>query len=458
MPDIKYVCLSDMHLGAQNSLLSNLTTDCSDTDPRVASPVLVQLVECLKSLIAQNENAEKPILILNGDILELALTTDNEAAMVFERFIEQIYPAQGERLFQKIIYLPGNHDHHLWESARETQYVRYISRNEKQKEPGSLLDIPWHTTKMFYPDPNPVPATFLNGIIQRYPHLSQEEIITIYPNLALLTEDSSRCAIFSHGHFTESMYMLMSDLRALMFPAERPPESIYDIESQNFAWIDFFWSTMGRSGEVGRDVELVYDKLQNEAALKQIVGNIADGLAKKYDLPGWGDWAEKKMIKAILDFLLFKIAHVERAEPEVLLSDATRQGLVNYMEGPVLSQISQERSSNIPPRLTFIFGHTHKPFEEDMDFDGFHPGTRVYNSGGWVVDTKDCQPLHGGAVILLDENLDSTSLRMYNEAKSEEEYVVRVEASTHTDAPPNPFHERIASLVDATKNPWKLFS
>src|SRR5258708_653003 len=152
MPDIKYVCLSDMHLGAENSLLSNLTDDAKDTDPTVASPVLIQLVECLKSLIQQNENADQPTLILNGDILELALTTENEAAMVFERFIELIFPAQGERVFKEIIFIPGNHDHHLWETAREAQYVNYISRNDSQG-PGTELKIPWHTTKMFKPEP-----------------------------------------------------------------------------------------------------------------------------------------------------------------------------------------------------------------------------------------------------------------------------------------------------------------
>src|SRR5690242_1099072 len=98
MPDIRYVCLSDMHLGAQNSLLTPLTPDSAttDTDLRVASPVMVQLVECLKHLILQNETTRKPTLILNGDILELALTSDNFAAMTFERFVEQIFPANGE--------------------------------------------------------------------------------------------------------------------------------------------------------------------------------------------------------------------------------------------------------------------------------------------------------------------------------------------------------------------------
>lgn len=140
--EIQYVCLSDMHLGEEDSLLTNLKTASTEVDPFQPSPVMIQLVECIKALL--KGQSAKPTLVLNGDILEMALTTDNQAAMVFERFVELIMPDGGE-LFDRVIYIPGNHDHHLWESARETQYVNFIA----QIAPGSPLDIPWHTTNLF---------------------------------------------------------------------------------------------------------------------------------------------------------------------------------------------------------------------------------------------------------------------------------------------------------------------
>lgn len=456
MADIKYVCLSDMHLGAENSLLSNLTNDSKDTDPRVASPVLVQLVECLKNLILQNESTEKPTLILNGDILELALTTDNEAAMVFERFIELILPAQGERLFKKIVFIPGNHDHHLWEAAREAQYVNFISDKDTKQSPGSLLEIPWHTTRMFNPVPR-VPATFLEGIVRRYPHLSTEKIDTVYPNFGLISDDYSRCVIFSHGHFIESMYMLMSELRGLMFSHSKLPETIYKIEAENFAWIDFFWSTMGRSGDVGSDMEIVYDTLQDDKALGKLVDNLVDGLDARYDLPGF-DPATNRILKWLAQVALKAVRDRERCRPEEDLSPAAEAGLKKYLEGAILDQVTQERGGNIPPHATFVFGHTHKPLQWDETYVGFHPGMRVYNSGGWVVDTTKCAPTHGGAVILVDENYDTTSLWMYTEHKTAAEYQVTVHTATHPGAPENPFYQRISGLVNADQNPWKLFS
>jgi hypothetical protein len=55
------------------------------------------------------------------------------------------------------------------------------------------------------------------------------------------------------------MYLLMSRLRTMIFPDREPLRHVWDIEGEDFAWIDFFWSTMGRSGEVGKDVERLYE-------------------------------------------------------------------------------------------------------------------------------------------------------------------------------------------------------
>lgn len=106
-----------------------------------------------------------------------------------------------------------------------------------------------------------------------------------------------------------------------------------------------------------------------------------------------------------------------------------------------------------------MFGHTHQPFQKDMTgFEGYPHWIHVYNTGGWVVDTVNPQPLHGGAVILMDEDLNTTSLRMYNEVSDPAEYSVRVEQATHTGEEENPLHHRILGLVKPAETPWKTFS
>jgi len=456
MPDIRYVCLSDTHFGEEDSLLTNLKTASTDIDFAKPSPVLEQLVACLRNLIEQNEKPQKPILVLNGDILELALSTTNEAAMVFERFMELIMPPGGE-LFQRIIYIPGNHDHHLWETARETQYVDYLSGIKSQ----GLLQKPWHTTNLFTElTERSVPSFFLTRLVRRYDHLKDFTIETIYPNLGLVDEARRKCVIFHHGHFTEPLYTLMTFLRTLIFEGSQPPEAIWDLEEENFAWIDFFWSTMGRSGEAGRSIELIYEKLHDKDQLKKLLHNLAGNLAQRYDLPGWGDWMEAKILKWAFDLIVEKFFGLERAYTNKPLSPDTEKGLWKYMNLYVYNQIQSELAAGKFDKLetTFVFGHTHKPFAEDINFQNFNGWVNVYNTGGWVVETVTPQPLHGGSVILVDENLDAVALRMYNQSEQVSDYQVAVEEAARAGDRKNPLYNRIQKLIKAAQNPWKSFS
>jgi UDP-2,3-diacylglucosamine pyrophosphatase LpxH len=442
-----------MHLGEEDSLLTNLKTSEPKTDPSNPSPVMENLVKCLKTLIEQHNKKIKPSLILNGDILELALSTTNQAAMVFERFIELVMPADG-KLFDKIIYIPGNHDHHLWESARETQYINHMSKIK----PGDELDVPWHTTRMFIEDDSKfVPSYMLTKLIQRYPTLKKEVIHVAYPNFAVLNKKGQKCVIFSHGHYVEWLYQLISTLRTFLFNSDMP-DLIEEIEAENFAWIDFFWSTMGRSGKAGHDIELIYEKLHDEKQLKKLLSNLAKNLAEKYDLPGWGDKMEAKLLEWALHKLASKISGSERKQTDRVLSEDAEKGLWWYMNNPVRNQILGEHNKKMPQDVTFVFGHTHKPFEEDVNFKEYPQWVNVYNTGGWIVETVEPQPLHGGAVVLVDEDLNTTSLRMYNENSDPTRYSVEVREAFHSGQIRNPFHSQITGLVKPDKSPWKEFS
>jgi hypothetical protein len=454
MPDIRYVCFSDMHFGAGNSILTNLLEGSIDTDPTKPSPVLIQLVACLRDLIARNETKVPPSLVLNGDILELALATDNKAAMAFQRFIELIMPENGEPIFDKTIYyIPGNHDHHLWETARETQYAEFISK----KKPADVLPEPWHTTRLF--NPTLLPPTFMSGIIGMYPHLKQSgvTVTTVYPNFGLL-KDGKKCVVFTHGHFSESIYMLMTELMSMFFPKREQPTLIWDIEAENFAWIDFFWSTMGRSGAAGSDVEVIYDKLADETQIQGLVESFLESVLARRHKHHLFDHLEAEKLASILSLFLKNVAASERGDTGGVLTPEGRAGLQSYVGGPLTLQILLENNQTMPEELTVVFGHTHKPFEEDSHFGSAPYWTSVYNSGGWVVDTPTPAPISGGAAILLDEDLNTASLRMYNQSSNANDYKVSVQAAHHDGSPENPLLHRLSSIIDPSQDPWKTFS
>jgi predicted phosphodiesterase len=469
--DIRYVCLSDLHLGAELSLLTSLMPGTSpgspQVDPKQASLVLVELMNCLRYLI--KDQSPKPTLILLGDILELALANDNVAAMVFERFLELAMPAGEEPLFdKKIFYIPGNHDHHLWETDRETQYVS----NYLPTHPQDPLEIPRHITKNIFmelvDDKNKVRSFFLNGLLQRYDNLKTSIIYTAYPNFGLIR--GNRGVIFHHGHFIESIYLLMTTLKNLIFPAQKAlTRTVDDLEAENFAWIDFFWSTLGRSGDWGKDVEIIYDKMQDEKQFRTLVENLATGLAAKAGISSTdlGGWLESKITKKIIDVLVDKLVYPECAQTEERLSVDAEQGLAAYVNGddgngPLRTQIFEDCvywKLKFPEQTTFVFGHTHKPFEIPYKFSGYLGETvPVYNTGGWVVETQKTSPLHGGAVVLLNENLDVASLHLYNEADDPAKYQVKVSEVPQPGQGHSDFFNKLSELVKPDESPWGGFS
>ena len=457
MPDIRYICISDLHLGADNSLLTQLGTGPGEVNPDRPSEVLEALARCLGELVGYNKSPAKPTLILNGDALELALAQDNVALMAFERFLELMFPSNGDALIDsKIIFNPGNHDHHLWETARETQYAEFV-QGKRTTKPGRELPRPWHATNMFNPDL--VDSSLLNAVIGRHANMASQKVHvgTVYPNLCVLNADQSRCVIFSHGHYVESIYMLMTTLGTSVFPKRTVPTRIWDIETENFAWIDFFWSAMGRSGDVGKDIEQIYDMLLVPDARGRLIRKLARAAGHQWfhSAPKLGEWLGLLSVPFISK-LLDRVGGLEKSQrgDDPLTPDA-REGLRTYIEGPLALQIMDEHKQPIQAPAAFVFGHTHKPFSEPIDYTHFPPGMAVYNTGGWVVDTETTEKNHGAAMVVVDEQMNVASVRMYNEAENQKDYRVRVEA-VHDSL--NPLYAQLARIIQCDQDPWRSFS
>jgi hypothetical protein len=455
MSEIRYVCLSDTHFGEEDSILTNLKEGGTGVDPTRPSPVLESLVDCLREIIEKQNPNTRPSLVLAGDILELALCETHEAAMAFLRFVE-LAMKKDQELFDAIVYIPGNHDHHLWETARETQYVNHIRTRESEP-----LEAPWHTTRLL-PDNQriKVPSLFMSRLIQRIPHLRKKEmeVLVHYPNFGIKSPDSRRCVVFTHGHYIEPIYRAMTYLKCVVFPDQKPPATIDGIEAENFAWIDFFWSTMGRSAAVGRGMEDVYEKLQYAKGLSRIVSNLSKELADQFDIPLLWEGAEAKLFQTVFGRILKRAGSRERSDLGSALGSRADKGLRDYLSGPLLAQIRHEVGSLLD-EVTFVFGHTHKSFQMDMQrLDGLPRWVDVYNTGGWVVETTEPEPLHGGAVVLIDEELRATSLRLYHEGGDPADYRVSVEEASHVGERRSTFHQEVVERVNPAADPWRRFS
>ena len=513
---LRFVCMSDLHLGAQNSVLSAIEDDGMTVDKGRTSDVMSRLFAGLRHLAETLAPGEvRPTLVLNGDILEFALATDDTALTVFEQFMDLAFPADEPPIFDdRVLYLPGNHDHHLWETAHERQYARYV-RDLAGADP---LQSPWHVTPMLNPDAS-VEAEVLTAIIRRRPHREQVSVAVVYPNLGFVDPASNQAVVFHHGHFTEPLYRLMSTLQHDLFPKQEPGPHIWDWESDNFAWIDFFWSALGRSGVVGADVGALYTMLQSREALDWLAGNLSTAVTDQYG-PAWAKSVTGPMLRRALTFAIDRAAPLERAHTTEPLSRRTTIGLDEYLAGPLLRQLvleecrrddpgplvprssrppsSRARSGRPPGRrsasgrdgtprrtvrssigpsratapCTFVFGHTHKPFEGVRHVNGWTLPVRVLNTGGWVVDTVEPVPVQGAAIVLVAQDGTAVSLRLYTEqdtgppsAVSVAEPELMPAACPEPGAPrgraspePTPWCQRVRDAVASDEAGWAAFS
>ncbi|HTR94056.1 MAG TPA: metallophosphoesterase [Trebonia sp.] len=456
MTVIRYVILSDLHFGAENSVLTALNerpATPGDTgfsaDPQRPSPLLSGLIDGLRALTRSQDRP--PTLILAGDILDLALSRDEVCAMVFRLFAHLSFDGGRPAFDPHVHYVPGNHDHHEWEITREAQYVSYVCGQPAD----APLAAPWHTTRLQYAEERPAASSaLLTGLARSQAGGSGVEVEVSYPNLALRTSDGRRCLIVSHGHFTESIYSMMSGLRDILYPGQRQvlPSDINRLEEENFAWIDFLWSTLGRSGQVGTDMGLIYADLTSPSDLADLVSNLTAALVARGKGPRWLHPPEQWVLNAILGHVVTQVAATERGTPSVALSTAGQKGLLNYLEGPVRGQLRQEWGS-VPEEVTFVYGHTHKPFVDRRPVAGFPAPVAIANTGGWVVDTAVPAPVQAGVAVLVSENLDTASLQFYRQDAGSGPVPVQLLAPP-AGARPSAWHAELAARIDPTAAPW----
>lgn len=77
------------------------------------------------------------------------------------------------------------------------------------------------------------------------------------------------------------------------------------------------------------------------------------------------------------------------------------------------------------------------------------------NTGGWVIDTIDANPLQGAAAILVDEDLEVASLRLYDQQVDPTGYRVKVASVTDSGSD---LMKRLTALVRPDEGCWAALS
>jgi len=393
---------------------------------------------------------DPPQLVVLGDLFELALSSTNDAAATFAHLIEALRPGSPDAAVSPTIrFLPGNHDHHLWSRARGDCYVDYMAG-----VPRGVALIPEPHATPLVPTPSD-PFTVRDKIVEMMAGRVETAVpVTVeqsYPNLGLVNSTGKRVVVLSHGHFIEPLYRAMSTLEDVFARGPTAPETVHDLEAENGSWIDFFWSSMGDSGDVSGWARGLYESLQSEDAIHAEIRAIRRVISH-----GQGARVRKRLESVVLGGMLLSAVKRsnsrERHVPEVLSTKA-ESGLISYLSGPVASQIAQEIGQ--PDEVLFVFGHTHKPFVRLRHVSGLPSPVPVVNTGGWVVDTPEAQPNKGASVILIDADLNVAVLRCFAQGDGPDPEI-------HVDGPEigatNPLADDLRSRIDPGRDPWRALA
>jgi UDP-2,3-diacylglucosamine pyrophosphatase LpxH len=444
MTSIRWVCISDLHLGALNSLLTNVTDDGEHADGSSASPVLTALCQCLLSLRRPGE--DPPELVVLGDLFELALTSPEDAASTFSQFITALRPGMPDAAIAPALrFVPGNHDHHLWSRASDDRFLRLLA------EDAAAIPAPAdrHATRLLPAnDKAAVRDRFVEILAARGSLTTGVTVVQSYPNLGLVTEPGDRAVILSHGHFIEPLYRMMSLLDTVFGSPRTGAIEAWQLEADNGGWIDFFWSSMGDSGDIMRVTRSLYESLQSTETIHAEIAAIERAIKAAGASRARAD-AEAHAVAGLLRAGV-GTAIRERHRPGIILSPHAEEGLATYLNGPVATQVAAEIGS--PRDVTFVFGHTHKPFIDQRTVHAFSAPVTVVNTGGWVVDTPQLNPLKGASLILIDEKLNLAAVRCYTEGPDASSYQLRTDPPSSTAS--NELVDELRTIIDPSHDPW----
>jgi len=381
---IQAIAISDLHLGEDNSALQ----------PRDNSnPHLPRLLQTWRALAAGRKIGA---LIILGDLMDLSLAYYSEAVPACKFFLQGIVAAD---LFDRIIYLPGNHDHHIWHYIIEQQFV--FSKLNSRLVP----DYP--RTKSLWVEDRPdedqdsafVKSSFLNQLLP--PGGSIRQVYVTYPNYLFQPNPSGPAVVLTHGHFFEREWTIISDLIGYVIGNI----TVDDLETFNAPLTEFLWYNLGQSERLSRVVEEIYQNAEQGRfeyldniihlvmqAIDAMDGKIKDGYIRDHI-----EEAIEALIKKVLHAYLKRGAESTRAssmrnKPIGEISAKVRTYFENYLEAKIFNVGCRDYS--------IVFGHTHLPGREKIKIN--QKEVEVFNTGGWLLDENNQMP--GAAYVTIQDN------------------------------------------------------
>jgi hypothetical protein len=362
--------ISDIHLGRPSSYLYS--------NHSVYQANRRALLHLLRQLGAHDE------LVLNGDIMELSLSGWDEIVRETSLFFEVLAEAGP---FKRIVYIPGNHDHHFWRLLVEKIFLLHNIEN-----------------KISLPDLDRYPYHFVDQIFSSKSHdiilnhfwpagTTAPEIVVKYPNHLLQIKNSAagnQTYLITHGHFLEDLFRPMNILIE--------PARLDELEAFNNIWLEAFHYHLGQAGRLSsrvRNLLASYEKGGRPAqqVIKKVLEEIYARVDRKYPIIWPINWILRYTIKKVVKKLtLSRHSELFGAALNTNLKKNIKQYIYKYLLSRYKKVLKGDYQfpgdSDIPLPFIFLFGHTHRPIlDQDKEAAWIEIDGRIYpliNSGGWL--------------------------------------------------------------------------
>lgn len=278
-------------------------------------------------------------LILMGDIFDLAVHENSQVFNLSRAFFKDCI----SKYFNEAVYIPGNHDHHMWEQLQYDEFIRQnimLTGTAEVKPYASCqyLDLDNNQIKMVGNYDSLSSINFISYLIsdKDFPvHIS-------YPNFYITSKEAGICV--THGHLLQPGWnkpdtFIVPGFRELLVDTNY----FKNIEMKNAPFTEF--SNYSIADNYKGKADSITDGLLNRLASK---------LSNKFPTFFTLDTLPKEYNK------------------KVLIKDST-------ITEEYFNQVDKELKSINSNFDILLYGHTHVPSYRDTLRD-----ILIYNTGGWV--------------------------------------------------------------------------
>jgi len=392
------IALSDTHLGRDICYLYS-----KDPNDHKFQKNRAALLDLLNGLGPQDE------LILNGDFLELSLAGFDEIYRDVKAFFTLLSETGP---YKRIVYIPGNHDHHFWRALGEHVYINgkigqgidppghdifpycFVDERFSSKDPKLPCQI---ILADLWPKDKPAP-----DIVVKYPH---------HLTKVALDNGSEQYYLFTHGHFLEDMF---KPVNFLIKPAH-----LEELEAFNNLWLEAIDYHLGHAGRLSDRVrELVRGfKMGGKEAKREIkkLRNLVYSIFKeKLKLK----WPLTSLLKWGLNFIVKKLPLEKKSGLfKAPIDEKLKRSIADYIEKYIVKRYRKGKAKDyhfpsdedIPTPFTFIFGHTHRPLKgknaQDAEVTVKGKTYPLVNTGGWLrTDGTKAANGENAGVLVVDKD------------------------------------------------------